>query len=176
MADPRGGAMNWILKALGPELLTPGLVSRLRLQELIRDSDVVEIELSRMMQGLDLIQQEEQIAILVGDGVAYVPELVWEMAHRFPLTDCERELVLLIRLMEARRRWRFLTEPGFYVESELEDWDVNGDYDDLRFSTPPPKGQRRRAMDGYVARLDARVQQRVDELKNETRSSGCPDS
>lgn len=156
--------VNWIVNELGMELLTPRTVLQLRTQDLLSDEEVISIELARMMSGLALSPAEERVALLLSDESHEVVPLLEGAVGLDDLTDGERETVLIVRLLAIRRSWDSLVEPGFYVESEIDDWDRTNAYESIRFSTPPPPGQR--GVEGYLARLDALVEHRIGLLRD----------
>lgn len=162
-----GDDLNRILEILGPDLLSLPLLRFFAESGGLTEADVVEIELARLQEGIQLTSAEEKLALLLSDELSSVTALL--AASRGQLTDEERESVLLVRLMGLRDRWDDLTQPGFYVESEIDDWAPMGVYDDVRFSVPPPPGQR--GMAAYLTRLDQRIAERLHDLRQTARAS-----
>lgn len=155
--------LGWILDSLGAELLTPSTVLHLRKASLLNDEDVVSIQLDRMLAGCAMSPGEERIASLFH---AEAPEAFWlleEIVGDSELTARESETILIARLLAIRRSWDVLDEPGFYIESELDEWGSPSAYEAVRFSSTPPRGQG--GLEKYLARLDAHLQNRIDVLR-----------
>lgn len=155
-------ADNWVVEMLGAELLTPTLLSALRRAEYLTDADIIRFELERMKKGAAPTPLEERIALLLQDEQCELDELL-PLAH---LGDVDRELLLIVRLADIRRRWSHLDEPGWHVEDAIAEWGpAGGRWEDVRFSSPPPR--RERGLARYVARLDARIGERLAALHQE---------
>lgn len=108
---------------------------------------------------------EVRIASLFHDESSYVPYLLQDLVGAAELTARESETILIARLLHVRRSWDTLDEAGFYIESEIDDWDSDGEYEALRFSMLPSRGEG--GVEKYLARLDAHVRHRIAVLKGD---------
>ena len=141
-----------VLEGISPFLRTSGLVFELYRRGSIDSSDVVKSELARLRAGDYLSHTEEKIALLLSDELGQVEEILSELPDPYPLSDVERETLLLLRLSRIRTEWSSAADPPSLVEDTLEDYGPDEKYGTLSLFTPRPRSEK------YARRLDEAIE------------------
>ncbi|WP_435744016.1 hypothetical protein [Microbacterium sp. PMB16] len=139
---------------LCPEVFSWNVVGLLHQQDRIDSDDIIRIELHRMKAGVVLSPLETTIALLLSDESWRVRELIAEEApiDEQDITAKDREVLLWLELKAVRNQWTELSEPAFYVEEILEQYDLSNLYAEARFFRTVPR--REWGMMKYVERFD----------------------
>lgn len=145
-----------VLDDISPFLRTSGLVFELYRRGSIDASDVVESELARLRAGDYLSYTEEKIALLLSDELGQVEEILSELPDPYPLSDVERETLLLLRLSQIRTEWSSEADPPSLVEDALEGYGIDEKYGTLRLFAPLRRSEK--SPEKYARRLDEAIE------------------
>ena len=131
---------------------------------ILSESDVVEAELRRMKDGLDLTNQETQLASLLSDELDKVPDLLGP-AETDPLPFDPARVWAYVGVMLLRARWTENRDAVYELAGLIESLGTPEPYRELVYYEKPDKRLRGRGSPGrFLETIDERLKIDAKEL------------
>ena len=103
------------------------------------------------------------MALLISDEYDEVDAILSELPDPYPLSEVEKEALLLLRLGRIRAEWSSSFDPPSLVEDALDDYGLDEKYGGLRLLAPLPRSEKTPAK--YARRIDEAIEAGWRELE-----------